>query len=116
VLATGAGWIMKGWPDADSMLDQLLELTAPQHRGDLARSAQLAQTAARSDAGGPDLIVKSYAAMLAGTATTGGQVDSLLPMYEAASRALGRGPSRPTAGGQAQGSVKKGRLFRLFRR
>ncbi len=41
VLASGAGWVMRGWPDADAMLDQLMELTAPENAPELSRRAGL---------------------------------------------------------------------------
>ena len=40
VLATDAGWIMDGWPDADSILDQLCALTAPENGAELERKSQ----------------------------------------------------------------------------
>ena len=120
VLATGAGWTMQGWPNADSILDQLLELTAPENREELRRRAQLAKSAARDDPHGRDLIVKSYAEVLAAKATGNKHRVSRAKILEASSRALGRGLSGQAAvhpgTDEARERGKKGRLFRLLRR
>ena len=119
VLATGAGWIMDGWPDADSILDQLLELTAPGNRAELDRRANLARAAVRDDRGGRDLIAKSYDDVLAERAPGNRHSVSRMRIYEATLRALGEGPAGQAAhrspAGQTEEPAKWWRLFRRSR-
>ena len=120
VSATGAGWIMDGWPSADSILDQLMALTAPENRGELERKSQLAQTAGRDEHDRSDLVTKSYGDVLAETGPTHEHFISRLQIQEATSRALGMVPlgqaaDRPPAE-RTRERVKMGRFFRLFRR
>ena len=65
VAATGAGWIMRSFPDADAMLDQLLELTAPEHALELQRRADLGKAAAALEATAPEPMLSRYPEMLA---------------------------------------------------
>ena len=119
VLATGAGWTMDGWPDADSILDQLLELTAPGNRAELDRKANLARAAVRDERAGRDLIAKSYDDVLAERAPGNRHSVSRMRIHEAALRALGDGPGRQAAdrspAGQAGEPAKRWRLFHRFR-
>jgi GT2 family glycosyltransferase/glycosyltransferase involved in cell wall biosynthesis len=119
VLSTGAGWIMPGWPDADAILDQLLELTAPDNRVELTHRAQLAQAASRDGAAALDPVREFYEGMRAGTNRNTGHVVSRRRIYESACLALGIEPAgvpapraAPTA---ARGGASKASLFRLFR-
>ena len=118
VLATGAGWIMDGWPNVDPILDQLMELTAPDNSEELERRAQLAKTAVGDGHDATELMRKSYGDMLASTTRKTEHVVSRSQIHEAACRALGMEPLRPPADcastGPAQGGPKRGRLFRLF--
>jgi GT2 family glycosyltransferase/glycosyltransferase involved in cell wall biosynthesis len=120
VLATGAGWIMDGWPNTDAILDQLMALTAPGNREELARRAQLAKSASGDGRDATELMRKSYGDMLASTTRRTEHVISRLQIHDAACRALGMEPPRQPAGsattGAVQGDAKRGRLFRLFRR
>ena len=119
VLATGAGWTMDRWPDADSILDQLLNLTAPGNGAELQRKANLARAAVRDDRAGGDLIARSYADVLAGRAPANRHSVSRMRIYEAASRALGIDPARQAAdrpaAAQAAESAERWRLFRRSR-
>jgi glycosyltransferase involved in cell wall biosynthesis len=65
VEATGAGWIMSGWPDPDRMLDQLMSITSPEQRGDLEQRARLANAARSRETGGRERIVDAYRALVA---------------------------------------------------
>ena len=120
VLASGAGWIMDGWPNADAILDQLMALTAPENREELARKVQLAKSAFGDGRDATELMRKSYGDMLASTTRRTEHVISRLQIHDAACRALGMEPPRQPAGsattGDVQGDAKRGRLFRLFRR
>jgi GT2 family glycosyltransferase/glycosyltransferase involved in cell wall biosynthesis len=119
VLATGAGWNMDGWPNADSILDQLMELTAPGNRAERDRKANLARAAVRDDHARRDLIAKSYDDVLAERAPGNRHFVSRQRIHEATSRALGIGPTRHAAdrppAGQTEEPVKRGRLFRRSR-
>jgi hypothetical protein len=59
VAASGAGWLIQDWPDMDSLVDQLMRLTAPAHRLELERRNALAAAVftdkARDIAATPDL-------------------------------------------------------------
>jgi O-antigen biosynthesis protein len=120
VLASGAGWVMDGWPDADSILDQLMALTALEHGDELARKAQLAKTVFGDASESVEPVRNLYAEMLADAAgqTTG--AISRLQIYETACRALGMAPLASAPDRTATGSVKRragiGNLLRLFRR
>src|SRR5439155_22133145 len=50
VIASGAGWVMSGWPDADAVLDQILLLTAPENAEELGRRGRLGAAAAAMEA------------------------------------------------------------------
>jgi glycosyltransferase involved in cell wall biosynthesis len=71
VEASGAGWIMRGFPDADAMLDQLLELTAPEHAAELKRRGDIAKATAASDASAREPMLSRYPEMLARSPTAG---------------------------------------------
>jgi O-antigen biosynthesis protein len=119
VLATGAGWVMNGWPNADSILDQLMALTAPEHKEELERKAQLAKTVFREGDHASELARSLYADMLAGTTPTEELAISRLQIHASACRALGMEPSgqpteRTLAAPPARRSTMK-KLFRIFR-
>ena len=65
VAASGAGWIMRGFPDVDAVLDQMLELTAPDHAVELKRRADLGRATASAEAGAPEPMLSRYPEMLA---------------------------------------------------
>jgi hypothetical protein len=110
---------MDGWPDADSILDQLLELTAPGNRAELDRKANLARAAVRDERAGRDLIAKSYDDVLAERAPGNRHSVSRMRIHEATLRALGDGPGRQAAdrspAGQAGEPAKRWRIFHRSR-
>jgi len=119
VLAAGGGWIMDGWPDADSILDQLVVLTAPEHKDELERKAQRAKTAFREGDHAAELAGNLYRDMLTAAVRPGEQAVSRGQIYESACRALGMEPSRqPTdraVTGPPRRRAKIKNLFRIFR-
>jgi hypothetical protein len=119
VAATGAGWIMDGWPDPDRVLDQLMTLTAPGNSGELARTAQLAKSAFQTGHDGTDPMSGYYADMLSDAIQNTGHVVSRLQILDAACRALGiersTQPADPVSTGPVRAGASGRRLFRLFR-
>jgi O-antigen biosynthesis protein len=120
VLASGAGWVMDGWPDADSMLDQLMALTAPEHGDELARKSQLAKSVFGNANESVEPVRDLYAEMLADAAGKTTDAISRAQIYETACRALGMAPPASAPDRAAMGSVKRrtgiGNLLRLFRK
>jgi glycosyltransferase involved in cell wall biosynthesis len=119
IIATGAGWIMDEWPNVDSILDQLALVTAPEHRDELERKAQLAKTAFREGDHAAELASNLYSDMLADTVQPGEQGISRLQIYESACRALAMEPAARPAARPLTGPVprrtKIKNLFRIFR-
>ena len=115
VLATGAGWLMDGFPEVDAMLDQMAALTAPSNRPEVEAKSRLAKAVAESG-GEPaarlyrDLAVVSQDAAL--------EVPRY-PIYEAACRAMGvqalPQPAIETAPREARRRTPLERLVRLLR-
>ena len=97
VLATGAGWIMDGWPDADAILDQLIALTAPENRPELERRAKLAKAVVRERPHGEKPAGILYHHLLANVTAEDPRAVPRYPIYEAACRALDRAPSPQAA-------------------
>ena len=89
VLATGAGWIMDGWPNPDLLLDQLMAITAPDNRGELERRARLAKPGMHNVHAPADPMSMWYAQMLAEVTRKTGHVVSRAQILEAACQALG---------------------------
>ena len=122
VLATGAGWIMDGWPNADSIVDQLMELTAPEYADELKRKAQLANAACLKDDNTAEFIGNVYSDMLADRDTAGKAEHEIArrQIYETACCAQGmeplRQPTDRTFTGSVRRRVKMGSLFRRARR
>jgi GT2 family glycosyltransferase len=120
VLATGAGWIMDGWPDADSILDQLMALTAPERGDELGRKAQLAKSVFGEGDHAAELARDLYSDMLADAAGAEEHAVSRLQIHHSACRALGMEPSgQPmdrTLAGLLPGRTRMRSLFQLFRR
>lgn len=50
VEATGAGWLMRGWPAIDAIADQLVEITSGGRAADLAVKVRCAHAAAQAEA------------------------------------------------------------------
>lgn len=50
VEATGAGWLMRGWPAIDAIADQLVEITSGARASDLAAKIRCAHAAAEAEA------------------------------------------------------------------
>jgi O-antigen biosynthesis protein len=119
VLATGAGWIMNEWPKADSILDQLLQLTDPGNEEALEHKARLARSLLREGDHAAGLIRNLYRDMLPDAAGKAEHVISRLQIYEAACCALKIEPSSASAHRRFQDdppqptTIKS--LFRLFR-
>ena len=92
ILATGAGWIMEGWPDVDAILDQMMTVTGEENRTELAAKSRLAKDAFDGDvrAGVPAAIL--YRDALASAGSQAEAAYSRYPIYEAACRALGVQP------------------------
>jgi O-antigen biosynthesis protein len=118
VLASGAGWVMEGWPDADSMLDQLVALTAPEHGDELARRAQLAKAVFANGHQSVEPVSSLYGEMLATPAGKTTRAISHIQIYETACRALGMAPLIPAP--EARGPIRRRsrmeNFFRLFRK
>jgi O-antigen biosynthesis protein len=120
VLASGAGWVMDGWPDADSMLDQLMALTAPEHGDELARKAQLAKAVFGNGHQSVEPVSDLYGEMLATAAGKTARAISHTQIYETACRALGMAPLISAPERTARGPVRRRsrieNFFRLFRK
>lgn len=113
--ATGAGWVLDGWPDVDRMLDQILQVTAQENAAQRAAAAKRARAAARES--GDDTIAARYRTMIGAAQPRATTTASRLVMHEAACRALGREPlpmPASTAAGRASWPYRP--LLRLFRR
>jgi len=95
ILATGAGWLMEGWPDADAILDQLMALTAPENAPELERRARLAKAVFREGPREAESTGILYRDMLADVSKHAERAVSRYRIYEAACRALGMAPSPP---------------------
>ena len=88
VLATGAGWLMEGFPEIDAMLDQMMALTAPSNRAEVDAKSRLARAvSATCDEPAAhlyrDLSIVSHDAA---------REVPRYPIYEAACRAMGVEP------------------------
>jgi glycosyltransferase involved in cell wall biosynthesis len=94
VLATGAGWMMSGWPDPDRMLDQLMSVTSPEQRSERERRARLASAARSKETGGRQRIVDAYRALVAVSASQGETTFDAAVVVDAACRAAGVAPFR----------------------
>jgi GT2 family glycosyltransferase/glycosyltransferase involved in cell wall biosynthesis len=119
VLATGAGWIMDGWPKTDSILDQVMQLTAPENGEELERKARVAKSLFREGHHAAERVGNLYSDVLSDTAGKAEHAISRLHIYEAACRALGMDPSSKPAVRAVAGPVprpaKITSLLRLFR-
>ena len=89
VLASGAGWIMHGWPDTDAVLDQLLTLTAPGNVPELERRGRLGAATAAIEAGVPEPMRRHYPEMLAPSSRIRGRPIALSRIYRAALQGVG---------------------------
>lgn len=83
VEATGAGWILEGWPDPDRILDQVVRIAADREALAAARANALAATPPAGD----DAIVARYRAMIAASPRSEVAVSRRL-VADAAARAL----------------------------
>jgi glycosyltransferase involved in cell wall biosynthesis len=119
VIATGAGWIMEGWPNVDAILDQLTQLTAPENRAELTRRAQLAHAASRDGEAALDPVREFYGDMRAGANRGAGRVVSRQRIYESACLALdiepAAAPTPHASLARERGRAGRQSLFRLFR-
>jgi O-antigen biosynthesis protein len=120
VLAAGAGWIMEGWPDADAILDQLMALTAPEHRDELQRKAQMAKAVFDESQHSVEPVKALYGDMLAEAAGNSARAISRVRIHESACRALGMEPSTAATDRLPMEPVppRTGmrRVFQLFRK
>jgi len=89
VVASGAGWIMNGWPDTDAVLDQLLLLTAPENAPELERRGRLGAATAAMEAEVPEPMRRHYREMLAQSSGIGGRPIALSRIYRAALQGVG---------------------------
>ncbi len=89
VVASGAGWIMNGWPDTDAVLDQLLLLTAPENAPELERRGRLGAATAAMEADVPEPMRSHYREMLARSSGIGARPIALSRIYRAALRGVG---------------------------
>lgn len=112
VAATGAGWLIEKWPDLDALLDQLVSLTAPESRAELARRTALARAAfhgqQRMRAADP------YADLLDEPRPLGDVQSSRYAIYESACRALGVAPEPRPPAVKAQTAHGVQRLMRML--
>lgn len=113
--ATGAGWVLDGWPDVDRMLDQVLQVTAPENAALRAAAIERARAAAHES--GDDAIAARYRTMIGPSKPRATTTASRRVIHEAACRALGREPLPMRASmvaGRAGWPYRP--LLRLFRR
>jgi glycosyltransferase involved in cell wall biosynthesis len=92
--ASGAGWIMRGFPDIDAMLDQLLELTAPEHAQELKRRGDLGKATAAVEAGVQEPMLTRYPEMLARSPSAGVRRLALSRIFRAGLQSAADEPSR----------------------
>jgi glycosyltransferase involved in cell wall biosynthesis len=100
--ATGAGWILAGWPDADATLDQLLHVTAPEQAP--MREAASARARDAAQASHEDAIVPRYRGILAAASPRAPVEVSRRRIEEAARRALARDSTSDAPHGAATGA------------
>ena len=116
VIATGAGWLMEGWPPSlEALADQLVALTSPDRAADLAAKGALARAAFERDTRvTPAAPYRDLVAVPPGAERAGARRD----VYEAACRAMGfaplEAPLPERATPRARGT-RFTRLARLFR-
>ena len=111
VQATGAGWLMRGWPDIASIADELVEITDSSRAAELEQRARLARQAAAAEAtagSSPpyDGVVRAGVHPVPSAAT-------LHEIYVAACRAMS--VEAAPAPSRAQPVASPSRLERLFR-
>lgn len=120
VVASGAGWVMHGWPDADAMLDQLMELTAPENAAERERRGGLGKAAAAFEAAAPEPMGKYYPEMLARSPAIGRNPLPLSRMFRAALDSVAIEPasraSTPQAPDAASPSADTVRALHRIRR
>jgi glycosyltransferase involved in cell wall biosynthesis len=97
VVASGAGWVMHGWPDTDAMLDQLMALTAPESASERERRGDLGKAAAASEAAVAEPMEKYYPEMLARSPALGGNPLPLSRMFRAALQSAAIAPPDPVS-------------------
>ncbi|MFO1305836.1 MAG: glycosyltransferase [Burkholderiales bacterium] len=115
VEATGAGWILHGWPSVRAMADQLCAITSDEGARDLAARAELARAAAAMEARGST--TAPYDGLVRASARPVADAPTVRAIYEAACRALGVEPlPAPVSGAAASGASALDRLRRLVRR
>jgi glycosyltransferase involved in cell wall biosynthesis len=93
VIASGAGWVMRGWPDTDATLDQLMELTAPENAPELERRAGLGRATAVAEAAAHEPMRDYYPAMLARSSTLRASPLPLSRMFRAALQSAAIAPA-----------------------
>ncbi|MFO1311893.1 MAG: glycosyltransferase [Burkholderiales bacterium] len=86
VLATGAGWVMSGWPSIRSMADDLCAITSDEGAQDLATRTGLARAAAAMEARGDPRA--PYDGIVRATARPEADGPAARAIYEAACRAM----------------------------
>ena len=116
VHATGAGWIIDGWPHIDAMLDHMVTLTSPAHRQDLERRMALARSVFAGDARGTEQTPDPYRDLLDETRSPAEQEAARYEVYVSACRALGVSAHAPTKTSQAASPpTAVHRLMRMLR-
>jgi glycosyltransferase involved in cell wall biosynthesis len=116
VAATGAGWTIDNWPDVDAMLDQLVRITSPESRDDVAHIAASTRAVFRGEARAiaqpPDL----YGDLVDEPRPLDRARASRHAIYESACRALGVAPlPPPKPAPEAEPARAMQRLLRMLK-
>jgi O-antigen biosynthesis protein len=116
VLATGAGWIMSGWPDTDAILDQLMALTSPESSDELARKTECAKSVFRENRHAAELVAKVYGDVPAPGDSGPVGATSKYIIYETACRSLNMVPLlQPVRHVPVDVPARRSRIGALFR-
>ena len=86
VEATGAGWLMRGWPEVAAIADELVELTSGVRAAEVAQRARLARGAAEAEARAGTAV--PYEGVVRSAASPALDGPGLHGIYEAACRAM----------------------------
>ena len=90
VEATGAGWLMRGWPAIDAIADDLVEITGGARAEELAAKGRLAHAAAAAEANARERV--PYEGLAASPARPVTNASELYEIYAAACRGMSVAP------------------------
>ena len=114
VSATGAGWLMRGWPDIGAIADELVDLTTGGRRAELRVRSRLARAAADAESNAAAAL--PYEGIVRAGSRAPTDAATLHQIYAAACRAMSVAalPLRPVNDPSARPSALE-RLLRLVR-